>query len=463
MLETIVAEKRREVAAREARRPGRSFQDALRPSTRSLAAALRRGRTGFILECKRAAPSAGVLRPDLDVASAVRAYAAHGDAVSVLTDAARFAGSTDDLTIAAQAADVPVLAKDFIVSRYQVEEARLHGADAVLLMLSVLDDAQWGVCHAAARRLGMDALTEVHDEAELTRALALDAAIIGINNRDLRTMRVDLAVTERLAPLVGDGRLVVAESGITSHRDVVRLRGRVDAFLVGTALMRSGNLARAVREVIYGVTKICGLTSVADARAAEAAGATHGGLVFAEESPRRVSLGQARGIRSGTDLAWVGVFVNESASNVALHARELGLAAVQLHGEESAEYVAMLRPQLPAGCEVWKSARVGSLPPPIASTGADRLLLEAGVSGSGPRGGTGRTFDWGRLKYYGDASRCLVAGGLTPTNAAAADRLDVWGLDVSSGVEERPGVKSQAKLAAFLGARRGRGRDAGAR
>ncbi len=458
MLDAIIADKRREVALREAAGRERPVATALPPADRSLAQALRGGRTGFILECKRMAPSAGTLRPDLDVAVAARTYADHADAVSVLTDGPRFGGALADLRAAAGASRLPVLAKDFILTRWQVEEARAHGADAVLLMLSVLDDAQWGVCHAAARRLGMETLTEVHDEAQLGRALALGASIIGINNRDLRTMQVDLAVTEGLAPLVPADRLVVCESGIASHRDVVRLRGLVDAFLVGTALMRAPDLSRAVRELIYGVTKVCGLTRATDARAAAAAGATHGGLVFAEESPRRVSLVEARVVQRDVDLAWVGVFVNEDGTTVAHHARELGLAAVQLHGEETVEYVAALRPQLPGGCEVWKSARVQDAPPPpIAESGADRLLIEG--DGPGPRGGSRRSFDWRVLAGYADAARCLVAGGLAPDNVGEADRLLVWGLDVSSGVEERPGVKSAARLAAFLATRRGQGRS----
>jgi indole-3-glycerol phosphate synthase/phosphoribosylanthranilate isomerase len=343
-----------------------------------------------------------------------------------------------------------------------VDEARLHGADAVLLMLSVLDDAAWRACAAAARRHGMDALTEVHDEADLRRALDLGAPVIGINNRDLRTMQVDLTVTERLAPLVDDDRLLVGESGIGSHGDVRRLRGLVDGLLVGTTLMRSPDPRRAVRELVYGVTKVCGLTRAEDARAAAEAGATHGGLVFSAESPRRVTLEQARAVRRDADLAWVGVFVNEQVADVAYAARELHLAAVQLHGDETPEYVGVLRPLLPAGCEIWRCARVsGAPPPPVAASGADRLLLEG--EGTGPRGGSGRLFDWRTLVGYRDAGRCLVAGGLRPENADAADRLGVWGLDVSSGVEERPGVKSAAKLAAFFAARRGNGRRGGGR
>lgn len=455
MLDAILAAKRAEVDARRAARP-RGF-GGLAPSARSLEAALRSGRTGFVLECKRASPSAGALRPTLDVAAAARAYAAHADAVSVLCDRTWFHGSLDDLGVAAASAvELPVLCKDFILSAWQVEEARSYGAHAVLLMLSALDDAEYRSCAARAAQLAMDVLTEVHDEAQLARALALGARIIGINNRDLRTMAVDLAVTERLAPLVPRERLVVCESGLASHADVRRLRPCADAFLVGSALMRAPDLSRAARELIYGVTKICGLTRPADAALAERAGATHGGLVFAADSPRRVSPEAALAVRAAAGLAWVGVFVNQEPAEIGALAHRLALAAVQLHGDESAAYVAALRPSLPAGCEVWKGVSVQAPPPPLAATGADRLLLDSRPAAA--RTGAGAPFDWGLLAGYADLPRCLIAGGLTPGNAAAAAGLGAFGLDVSAGVEERPGIKSEHLVAAFLAARRGQGR-----
>jgi indole-3-glycerol phosphate synthase / phosphoribosylanthranilate isomerase len=455
VLEEILAAKRAEVAARREARP-RGF-GGLAPSARSLEAALRRGRTAFVLECKRASPSAGPLRPTLDIAAAARAYAAHADAVSVLCDRTYFHGALEDLSVAAASAvDLPVLCKDFVLSPWQVDEARSYGAHAVLLMLAALDDAEYRACAARAAQLAMDVLTEVHDEAELARALALGARIIGINNRDLRTMAVDLGVTERLAPRVPRDRLVVCESGLATHADVRRLRPHADAFLVGSALMRAPDLGRATRELIYGVTKICGLTRPADAAAAERAGATHGGLVFAGGSPRRVSPEQALAVRAAADLAWVGVFVDQDPGEVAALAALLRLAAVQLHGGESAAYVAALRPLLPAGCEVWKAVQVQSPPPPLAATGADRLLLDSRPAAG--RGGAGSPFDWALLAGYADLGACLVAGGLTPATAAAAADLGAFGLDVSAGVEERPGIKSEPLVAAFLAARRGRGR-----
>lgn len=458
MLETILAAKRHEVAARSAARPAAELGRGLTPSTRSLEAALRVRRTGFILECKRTSPSAGTLRPGLDVAAATRAYAPYADAISVLTDHTFFGGSLEDLSAAAAATAAPVLCKDFVLTPYQVDEARAHGADAVLLMLSALDDREYGACAARAAQLSMDVVTEVHDERQLRRAVALGARIVGINNRDLATMAVDLDVTERLAPQVPRDRVVLSESGIVSHRDVRRLRRHADAFLVGSALMRAPDIGRATRELVFGVTKVCGLTRPEDAAAAETAGATHGGLVFAASSPRSVTAPRARAVREAASLAWVGVFVDEAPETVALRAHDLDLHAVQLHGDESPDYAARLRPLLPSACEIWKAVRIQGPPPPLESTGADRLVLDSRPAAREP--GPGAAFDWTLLGGSRDLARCLVAGGLGPANAAAAASLGAHGLDVSAGVEEAPGRKSAALMTAFLAARRGSGRSA---
>ncbi len=453
-LDAIVAHARADVAARKAGGP--SWDDCA-PSDRSLEAVLRAPRTSFVLECKKASPSRGVIRAEYDPVAIARAYAAHADAISVLTNARYFDGSHAHLRAVREAVSLPVLCKDFIVDPWQVREARGHGADAVLLMLSVLDDEAWRRCATQAAALSVDVLTEVHTEEELTRAVTLGAPIIGINNRDLRTLTVDCDVTRRLAPLVPGDRVVLSESGMESHADVVALRDLCHGFLVGTSLMREPALDRAVSRIIFGVTKVCGLTRPEDAVLARDAGATHGGLIFAPESPRRVTLELARRIRAAADLEWVAVFVNADPGLIASTARDLSLAAVQLHGEESAEAVAAVRALLPQGTEVWKAVRVRDRVPALTESGADRLVLDTWSEGA--RGGTGRTFDWDLLRSSSDLDRSLLGGGLTPTRAGEAERLGAWGLDVNSGVESAPGVKSPEAVRAFLAARRGTGRS----
>ena len=440
-----------------AARPLSAWRASVHPTARSLAAALRIPRTGFVMECKRASPTEGVIRQAYDPVVVAREYVPFADAISVLTDEPFFQGSLEHLRAVREAVDLPVLCKDFVVDPYQVYEAREAGADAILLMLSVLDDEAYATCSAAAADAGIETLTEAHTGDELARAVLLGAPVIGINNRDLATLRVDLDTMRRLAPLVPADRVVIGESGIRSHADTRSLGALVDGLLVGTTLMRSGDPAHATRALVFGLTKVCGLTRPDDARSAWASGATHGGLIFAAESPRAVDEELAERVRASAPLRWVGVFVNESPARIAAMAHRLRLAAVQLHGEETAADVVALRPLLPSGCEVWKALRVRGNIPPVSSTGADRLLLDRWHPHV--RGGTGESFDWSLLDGHGEKHRLILSGGLTPESVPAAESLGVAGLDVNSGVEEAPGIKSPGRMAAFLAARRGAGRE----
>ncbi len=254
----ICAAKREHVAACRARRPLAVVEDALpgAPPARGFARALRAkadaGRVALIAEIKRKSPSRGLIRADFHPPTLARAYAAGGAAcLSVLTDGPYFGGELGHLIAARGSVCLPVLRKDFVLDPYQVVEARAAGADAVLLIMAALDGDQAAELEDAAHGLGLDVLVEVHGESELERALRLRSPLIGINNRDLWTLRVDLATTERLAPLVPAGRLMVCESGIGSHRDVERM-GAAGArcFLVGESLMRESDVAAATAALI---------------------------------------------------------------------------------------------------------------------------------------------------------------------------------------------------------------------
>ncbi len=440
VLERIVTRTRADLERRRRRLPLATLERDAKPSTRSLIAAIRQPGPRFIFECKRASPSAGTLRAQADPAAVARAYAPLADAVSVLTDTPYFGGSQADLATVRAELRQPVLCKDFIVDPYQVVEARCHGADAVLLMLSVLDERGYRACAARARELGMDVLTEIHDEPDLVRALALEARLIGINNRDLATLEVDVAVTERLAPLIPADRVVVSESGIASHADVMRLAPLVDGFLVGSALMRQAHLELATRALVFGRIKVCGLTSPAQARAADAAGACYGGLIFVPDSPRCIGAAEAVRIAAASPLPLVGVFADAPIGQIAGLTAQLPLAAVQLHGGEQRATVAALRAALPAGVEIWKAVDGDAPPASAAVFGADRLLFDNG-------GGSGRCFDWRHLSTHPERERSIVAGGISPANATEAAALGCFALDVNSGVETAPGIKDAAALA----------------
>jgi len=443
VLGEIVARKRVDVAARLA-----GGAPAAEPTRRSLRAALARPGARFIMEVKKSSPSEGAIRSGADPAAQAQAYRGAADAISVLTDTPFFGGELQDLGRVRAVFDGPILAKDFVVDPRQVAEARSFGADAVLCMLSVLEDDAARAVLAAAEALGMDVLVEAHDAAEVNRAVALGAPLIGINNRDLKTLNVDLATTERLSSLVPADRILVAESGIATRADVERLAPHADAFLVGTALMRAPRPAEAARALAYGRVKVCGITNQADADAAVAAGASYLGFVMVPGTPRAVTREQVAGIKGAPTVA---VFRNEKLMEVAVTARELGLAAVQLHGDEDAGYIRGLRPLLPQGTEIWATGAMGGdMPEP--RLGADRILFDSVVDGRS--GGTGKVFDWRRIEGRPELGEAVLAGGLNPANARAAARVGAWALDVCSGVEATPGRKDPDKLGAFFDALR---------
>ncbi len=253
VLDKILDHKVAELAARKARVPLRDIVGAARSAAppRDMLSALNQETVALIAEVKHASPSKGVLIEDFDPVGLGTTYAEHGAAaISVLTDEVFFLGQLDHLTAVRGAINVPVLRKDFVIDLYQVYEGRAAGADAILLIVAALEDAQLAELHALALDLGMAALVEVHNEDELERALRITPPLLGINNRNLKTFKVNLRTTARLARLVPDAVTLVAESGIATGADVREMgRAGAHAVLVGEALVKSGDIAAKVREL----------------------------------------------------------------------------------------------------------------------------------------------------------------------------------------------------------------------
>ncbi|MDY6049656.1 MAG: bifunctional indole-3-glycerol-phosphate synthase TrpC/phosphoribosylanthranilate isomerase TrpF [Corynebacterium sp.] len=429
----------------------------LAPSTRSLYASLTQPGIRLIMECKSASPTLGLIRGDYHPAELAAIYSRYAAGISVLCEPERFHGDYDHLATVAASTHLPVLCKDFIIDEVQVRAARYFGADAILLMLSVLDDATYTQLNTVADALGLDILTEVIDESEVVRAVKLGAKIIGINHRDLNDLSIDLTRSARLAAHIPDGVAVIAESGITTNAGIRQVAGNfaiaagrpLDGFLVGSALTSQPDVDLAARALIFGENKVCGLRTGHAAQAARACGAVYGGLIFEGKSPRNVSRETARVIREAEPgLKYVAVSRREDGY------REIaqGCVAVQVQAPLRAtvaaerKLIATVRAELEgSGIELWRAVSMtAENGPEIAVAIApfcDKLVLDAG------EGGTGTSFDWATIPPE-VKQKALLAGGITPESTAEALAQGCAGLDFNSGLENADYHKDAAKIRA---------------
>ncbi|MGP6174191.1 bifunctional indole-3-glycerol-phosphate synthase TrpC/phosphoribosylanthranilate isomerase TrpF [Corynebacterium sp. A21] len=407
-----------------------------------------RGLNRFIMECKSASPSLGMIREHYEPGALASIYSRYAAGISVLCEPDKFGGDYNHLATVASSSHLPVLCKDFIVDPVQIHAARYFGADAILLMLSVLDDADYTALAAEAERFGLDVLTEVIDEEEVARAIALGAKIIGVNHRNLHDLSIDLSRSARLAELIPADVVLIAESGVRDNETVRQLGGHANGFLVGSQLTGQPDVDAAARELVYGANKVCGLRTAAAAQAAKAAGAVFGGLIFEEASPRNVSRETAASI-IGAEPGLRYVAVSRQASGWG-ELIQPGIEAVQVQAPLSdslAEELALLaqvREEVGPEIQIWRAISMSapqgaSLAAALVEAGAaDRLVLDSGS------GGSGTTFDWSTIPAS-VRGHALLAGGIGLANVTAALAIGCGGLDLNSGVEYPAGAGEWAQ------------------
>lgn len=432
-------------------------------------AALRQQDFNFICEVKKASPSKGIIAehfPYLDIAKEYEVAGAA--AISVLTEPDFFKGDKKYLQEIASTVKIPVLRKDFIIDEYQIYQAKVWGASAILLICACLDVSTLTKFRELADSLGLSSLVEAHDEKEVQMAIDCGARIIGVNNRNLKDFTVDVQNSVRLRNLVQDDVNFVSESGLETPEDIQVLRdNNIGVALMGETFMRSPNKVEKLA-YLYGPTyytpkvKMCGISKVETIPAVVEAKPDYMGLVFAP-SKRQVTVDQAKTLveelhrgyapKYGSDtehdkndtIKTVGVFVNETVDNLITIANEANLDAVQLHGDEDEAFIQSLKER--TNVEVWKAIQIRSAADveEWIDSSADMLLFDAYHKDE--RGGTGEVFDWSSLDAF--ERPFMLAGGIDSTNVARAIRtVRPYGIDISSGIETN-GVKDDEKITAF--------------
>lgn len=425
-------------------------------------AALRQQDFNFICEVKKASPSKGIISehfPYLDIAKEYEVAGAA--AISVLTEPDFFKGDKKYLQEIASTVKIPVLRKDFIIDEYQIYQAKVWGASAILLICACLDVPTLTKFRELADSLGLSSLVEAHDEQEVQMAIDCGARIIGVNNRNLKDFTVDVQNSVRLRNLVQDDVIFVSESGLETPEDIQVLRdNNIGVALMGETFMRSPNKIEKLA-YLYGPTyytpkvKMCGISKVETIPAVVEAKPDYMGLVFAP-SKRQVTVEQAKTLvealhkqckeqNDTVSIKTVGVFVNETLDNLVTIANEANLDVVQLHGDEDEAFIQSLKER--TNVEVWKAIQIRSAADAEAwiDSSADMLLFDAYHKDE--RGGTGDVFDWSCLDTF--ERPFMLAGGIDSTNVARAIRtVRPYGIDISSGIETN-GMKDDKKITAF--------------
>lgn len=419
--------------------PLSTFFNKIKKSEKFFENIFKKKNPSFILECKKASPLTGIIKKNFHISEIISTYNKYADVISIITEEKFFHGNFEYLLKASTQTKKLLLCKDFIIDPYQIYYARYHQADAILLMLSILDDKTYITLANLAKQMNLGILTEIHSLNELKRALKLNATVIGINNRNLKNLSINTDNTKNLVSYIPKNKIIICESGINNYSQVRSMSGIVNGFLIGTHLMKSKNLERSVKKIIYGNNKICGLTNVTDAQYANEKGFVYGGLIFISRSPRYVDNNASMRIVMNTQLQYIGVFKNEKPEYILNQVNQFNLYAIQLHGNESLEFIIKLKKILPIHVKIWKAISMNYNTIIHDNILINRYLLD------NKNGGTGRTFNWDLIKKF-NISNMMLAGGLNIKNSFLASTLGFKGLDFNSGLEKYPGKKDSKKI-----------------
>lgn len=439
VLNKIVQDKIQWIKINKKKLPLNTFKYKLEKSHRSFyTTLLNNQKKHFIFECKKASPSMGIMRVNFDLNKIIKSYKQYSSIISVLTDEKYFHGSFNFLYQVSNLVTQPILCKDFIIDEWQIYFARLHQADAILLMLSILQDDQYHKLVKVAHALNMGVLTEVINKEEVIRANYLKAKVVGINNRNLHDLTVDINKTYYLAPMLKN-TIIISASGIKHHNQIRKLSQYVNGFLIGSTLMLEKNLNIGIRKLLLGENKVCGLNYYIDALAAYDAGAIYGGLIFVKKSPRYIAVKYAYSIiEKARNINFVGVFYNSPIKEIIKIHNFLKLKVIQLHGQENCKYIAKLKSLLSPKCDIWKAYNMCYQKPNYNLANIKRIILDNG-------GGTGKQFDWSLInKDF--LKKIILSGGLSINNCFNAIKIGCAGLDFNSGIESLPGIKDHKKL-----------------
>ena len=398
----------------------------------------------FILECKKSSPTLGDFCKDFDLDKLIACYETKARAISVLCEEHFFKGSIEFLKYVKERTTLPVICKDFIICKEQIVNAYAAGADAILLMLSVLTKETYLELLDYAHSKGLDVLTEVDDKKDALFALEHKIKIVGINNRDLRTLTIDLDNAKTLCRLFDENTLVVSESGIKEHSDLLYLKD-INNFLIGSSITAENDVFFKANSMLFGTNKVCGITTKEALEALVNNHVSLAGFIFAKKSPRYVEVSKAKDLASSFkgQIKFVGVFVDEKVENIISTVKEVGIDYVQLHGVETVQFIKELQSALPS-IKIIKAFNINTKDDFEKVKDYAPYCTYFIFDSKSP--GSGNSFDWGMIPEELDKKLILLSGGIGLDNVKQALAYEFAGLDLNSKLETIKGIKDVKKI-----------------